>query len=132
MKDCPHDHELGDDNDVPGMVLVSFPSAAASLGTHTSNALTHKDDPTSTCPDSNLQGCYSITYTVQQVSGGDQAQVAAESSCTASCQAASAGAATNPFTSAAGLNVKPGLALALGGLGTAVLVISLLLRRRSD
>jgi hypothetical protein len=63
--DCPNDKaELADDNDVQGMILDVYPSVAASLGQHRSNALTHKDDPTSTCPDSNPEGCYSLTYTV--------------------------------------------------------------------
>jgi uncharacterized repeat protein (TIGR01451 family) len=67
MADCPSNTELADDNDVPGMILDSYPSAAASLGTHVSNARTHSSDPTSTCPDTNQQGCYSLTYTVTQV-----------------------------------------------------------------
>jgi hypothetical protein len=72
MADCPTDHELADDNDVPGQIIDSYPSAQASLGTHTSNAETAKLDPTSTCPDANPQGCYSLTYTVTLVN--DKAQ----------------------------------------------------------
>jgi hypothetical protein len=70
LADCPTDKELSDGNDVQGMILDSYPSAAASLGTHRSNALTAHSDPTSTCPDNvngtnpNPQGCYSLTYTV--------------------------------------------------------------------
>jgi uncharacterized repeat protein (TIGR01451 family) len=67
MADCPTNQELADDNDVPGMVLDTYPSAAASLGTHTSDAQTHQSDPTSTCPDTNTHGCYGLTYTVAQI-----------------------------------------------------------------
>jgi len=67
MADCPTNDELADDNDVPGTILDSYPSAAASLGTHVSDAETHSTDPTSTCPDTNPHGCYSLTYTVTQV-----------------------------------------------------------------
>jgi hypothetical protein len=72
MADCPSDHELADDNDVPGTILDRYPSALASLGTHTSDALTAKSDRTSTCPDANPHGCYSLTYTVMLVT--DKAQ----------------------------------------------------------
>jgi hypothetical protein len=68
--DCPTKKtDLADNNDVQGMILDRYPSAAASVGTHTSNGMTAKDDPTSTCPDVNLQGCYSLTYTVSLVAG---------------------------------------------------------------
>ena len=67
LADCPTNQELADDNDVPGMILDTYPSAAASLGTHTSDAETHSVDPTSTCPDTNAHGCYSLTYTVSEV-----------------------------------------------------------------
>jgi uncharacterized repeat protein (TIGR01451 family) len=67
MADCPTNQELADDNDVPGMILDQYASAAASLGTHTSDAQTHQSDPTSTCPDTNAHGCYSLTYTVTAV-----------------------------------------------------------------
>jgi hypothetical protein len=69
LADCPNDRDLADDNDVPGLVLDQYPSAQASLGTHRSNGKTHKDDPTSSCPDPpiNPDGCYSITYSVSQV-----------------------------------------------------------------
>ena len=67
LADCPTNREAADDNDVQGMVLDSWSSAKASLGTHTSNAMTRKDDPTSTCPDANPSGCYSLTYTVRQI-----------------------------------------------------------------
>jgi hypothetical protein len=78
IADCPSNDDLADSNDVPGMIFDSYPSAAASLGTHTSDALTAKGDPDSTCPDDttlhttpdrnpNPHGCYSLTYTVVQV-----------------------------------------------------------------
>lgn len=73
--DCPSNNtELATDNDVQGAILDNYASAAASLGTHTSDGRTKKDDPTSTCPDENAasvnpqgHGCYSLTYTVSQV-----------------------------------------------------------------
>jgi hypothetical protein len=67
MADCPTNRELADDNDVQGEVLDAYPSAAASLGTHTDNAATSNNDPTSTCPDSNALGCYTLSYTVSLV-----------------------------------------------------------------
>jgi uncharacterized repeat protein (TIGR01451 family) len=67
MANCPTNQELADDNDVPGMILDQYASAAASLGTHTSDARTRQSDPTSTCPNTNAQGCYSLTYTVTLV-----------------------------------------------------------------
>jgi hypothetical protein len=63
--DCPTNQEAADDNDVQGEILDSYPSAAASLGVHRSDAATTSNDPTSTCPDANAQGCYSLTYTVK-------------------------------------------------------------------
>jgi uncharacterized repeat protein (TIGR01451 family) len=67
MADCPTNNEIADDNDVPGMILDTYASADASLGTHTSDAMTHQGDPTSTCPDTNPTGCYSLTYTVTKI-----------------------------------------------------------------
>jgi uncharacterized repeat protein (TIGR01451 family) len=67
MKDCPTNEELADNNDVQGLILDKYTSAAASLGTHTSNARTANADPTSTCPNVNTTGCYSVTYTVTKV-----------------------------------------------------------------
>ncbi|MDP8955631.1 MAG: DUF11 domain-containing protein [Actinomycetota bacterium] len=67
FRDCPTNEELADNNDVPGLIEDVYPSAEASLGTHTSHALTRSGDPTSTCPDTNPQGCYSVTYTVTEV-----------------------------------------------------------------
>ncbi|MHB8573036.1 MAG: hypothetical protein ACYDAY_08785 [Candidatus Dormibacteria bacterium] len=64
MADCPDNTELADDNDVQGMILDVYSSVSASLGTHTTDAMTRKEDPTSTCPDVNTHGCYSLTYTV--------------------------------------------------------------------
>ncbi|GAC1322602.1 MAG: hypothetical protein NVS2B9_07770 [Myxococcales bacterium] len=74
--DCPSDHELADDNDVPGAIIDTYPSAEASLGSHTSDAQTAAKDPTSTCPDGNPNGCYSLTYTVSLVD--DRADRAAQ------------------------------------------------------
>jgi len=65
--DCPRDHDIGTDNDVPGLLIDTYSSPAASLGAHASDGLTHKADPTSTCPDSNAHGCYTIYYHVDQV-----------------------------------------------------------------
>jgi hypothetical protein len=65
--DCPSDTDLADDNDVQGMILDQYPSATAAVGTHRSNGRTRKADPTSTCPDVNPEGCYSLTYTVSVV-----------------------------------------------------------------
>jgi hypothetical protein len=65
--DCPRDRDIATDNDVPGLLVDTYASAASSLGAHISDGLTHKSDPTSTCPDSNLNGCYSIHYHVSQV-----------------------------------------------------------------
>lgn len=59
---CPHTGELGNvaGDDVPGALVAQFPSPAASVGTHRANAMTAG----STCPPSNRQGCYALTYTV--------------------------------------------------------------------
>ncbi len=67
VADCPNNRDLADNNDVPGLILDQYSSATASLGTHRSNGLTAKNDPTSTCPNVNPEGCYSITYTVSLV-----------------------------------------------------------------
>jgi hypothetical protein len=64
FSDCPSNEEAADDNDVQGEILDTYPSALGSLGTHRSNAATASNDPTSTCPDANAEGCYSLTYTV--------------------------------------------------------------------
>jgi hypothetical protein len=63
--DCPTNEEAADDNDVQGEILDTYPSVQASLGVHRSNAATASNDPTSTCPDANAEGCYSLTYTVR-------------------------------------------------------------------
>ena len=66
--DCPNNtQEIADNNDVQGLILDKWASAADSLGTHSSNGKTNKDDPTSTCPDINTNGCYTLTYTVSLV-----------------------------------------------------------------
>jgi hypothetical protein len=65
MGDCPTDtKEIATDNDVPGQIVNTYPSAGASVGTHTSDAQTAAADPTSTCPPTNPHGCYTLTYTV--------------------------------------------------------------------
>jgi hypothetical protein len=62
--------EIADGNDVPGRIINRWPSAAASLGTHTADAGTSKTgDSNTTCPpDNHPHGCYSLTYTVTEVS----------------------------------------------------------------
>ena len=81
LGDCPSNQELADNNDVPGLILDTYTSAADALQgcvpdlpacSHRSNARTHKDDPTSTCPDppANPEGCYSLTYSVSLVDDG--------------------------------------------------------------
>ena len=70
MGDCPNNHDLATDNDVPGLILDVYPSADSSVGTHTSDGATRKNDPTSTCPDSNPHGCYTLTYTVTELPTG--------------------------------------------------------------
>jgi hypothetical protein len=65
--DCPRDRDIATDNDVPGLLTDTYASVAASLGAHSSDGLTHRADPTSTCPDTNVHGCYSIEYHVSQV-----------------------------------------------------------------
>jgi hypothetical protein len=59
---CPHTGELGNvvGDDVPGALVAQFPSPAASVGTHRTNAMLDG----STCPPSNRHGCYQLTYTV--------------------------------------------------------------------
>jgi hypothetical protein len=67
LADCPTNQELADDNDVPGKIVVNYSSAQASLGEHTLNGATASGDPTSTCPNSNADGCYSLKYTVRLI-----------------------------------------------------------------
>jgi hypothetical protein len=67
--DCPTDREIADDNDVPGLILDVYSSADTSLGRHVADGRTASSDPTSTCPNGNPNGCYTLTYTVEKVVG---------------------------------------------------------------
>lgn len=122
MADCPNNQDIATDNDVPGLILDQYASAQLSLGTHRSNGLTAKNDPTSTCPDVNPQGCYSLTYTVSMVND-------------------IAGRTTNPFTPPSGGGgplpassfipsgaMLLGLLLALVGAGVALTALAVLRR----
>jgi len=62
---CPHILEVGDtsSDDQPGIVAVHFRSPAASLGTHRVNSSLEG----STCPASNVHGCYRLTFTVSRI-----------------------------------------------------------------
>jgi hypothetical protein len=62
---CPKQSEVGNGggDDVPGAVFVRFRSPAAALGTHTVNS----SNAGSTCPTSNVQGCYRVTFTVRRL-----------------------------------------------------------------
>jgi hypothetical protein len=59
---CPRGSELGNlvGDDVPGYAFRAFSSPQASLGRHVLNSRL----PGSTCPPSNRQGCYAVTFTV--------------------------------------------------------------------
>jgi hypothetical protein len=65
MVPCPRTNEVGNatGDDYPGAIAVSFRSPAASLGRHSTNASTAG----SSCPPSNVHGCYQLTYTVSRV-----------------------------------------------------------------
>ncbi|MHB8509547.1 MAG: hypothetical protein ACYDGR_13000 [Candidatus Dormibacteria bacterium] len=65
--DCPGDHDVADDNDVVGTGIDNFASAPASVGQHRLDGQTHARDPTSTCPDVNPHGCYTLAYTVTEI-----------------------------------------------------------------
>jgi hypothetical protein len=62
---CPKQPEVGNrgGDDVPGAAFVQFRSAAAALGTHTVNS----SNAGSTCPTSNVHGCYRVTFTVRRI-----------------------------------------------------------------
>jgi len=62
---CPKTGELGNmtGDDSPGALEVVHRSAAASLGTHSVDALV----AASSCPPSNRDGCYRLTYTVTRI-----------------------------------------------------------------
>jgi hypothetical protein len=63
MRPCPPSSEVGNSagDDYPGAITVTFRGAA--LGRHVSNASTAG----STCPPSNVDGCYQLTYTVSRL-----------------------------------------------------------------
>jgi hypothetical protein len=65
MVPCPRTNEVGNSagDDYPGSIAVSFRSPAASLGRHLANAATTG----SSCPPSNVHGCYQLTYTVSRI-----------------------------------------------------------------
>jgi hypothetical protein len=60
---CPRSSEVGNasGDDYPGAITVTNKGLA--LGTHVANAATAG----STCPPSNVKGCYQLTYTVSRV-----------------------------------------------------------------
>jgi hypothetical protein len=60
---CPASSEVGNSagDDYPGAIMVTHKGLA--LGTHVANASTAG----STCPSSNVKGCYQLTYTVSRV-----------------------------------------------------------------
>jgi hypothetical protein len=63
MGPCPRSNEVGNSSgdDFPGAIQVAYRGAA--LGRHVTNAATGG----SSCPPSNLHGCYQLTYTVSRV-----------------------------------------------------------------
>lgn len=63
MEPCPPSSEVGNSSgdDFPGAIAVTYHGAA--LGRHVANASTAG----STCPPSNVHGCYQLTYTVSRV-----------------------------------------------------------------
>lgn len=60
---CPVSNEVGNSkgDDYPGAIAVTYRGLA--LGRHVSNASTAG----STCPPSNVRGCYQLTYTVERI-----------------------------------------------------------------
>ena len=60
---CPVSNEVGNSkgDDYPGAITVTFKGLA--LGTHVSDASTAG----STCPPTNVHGCYQLTYTVERI-----------------------------------------------------------------
>jgi hypothetical protein len=62
---CPRLLEVGNtsSDDQPGILAVHFRSPAASVGTHRVNSSLEG----STCPASNVHGCYRLTFTVSRV-----------------------------------------------------------------
>jgi hypothetical protein len=64
LSPCPRTNEVGNatGDDYAGAVIARFASAERSLGRHATNASTAG----STCPASNVNGCYQLTYTVSR------------------------------------------------------------------
>ncbi len=64
---CPRANEIGNavGDDEPGILAADFRSPLASLGVHHTNS----ELAGSTCPPSNKQGCYQLTYRVSLISG---------------------------------------------------------------
>jgi hypothetical protein len=62
---CPRTNEVGNPtgDDFAGAVAVRYRSPEASLGRHSANARTEG----SSCPPSNKNGCWQLTYTVSRV-----------------------------------------------------------------
>jgi len=62
---CPHILEVGNtaSDDQPGILAVHFRSPAASVGTHRVNSSLAG----STCPASNVKGCYRLTFTISRI-----------------------------------------------------------------
>jgi hypothetical protein len=62
---CPRANEIGSEigDDEPGILVAQFRSPQASLGTHRTNSILAG----STCPASNRQGCYRLTYTISRI-----------------------------------------------------------------
>lgn len=65
LQPCPKTDEVGNSSgdDYGGSLVAHFRSPDASLGTHSTNSTTAG----STCPPSNVHGCYRLTYTVSRV-----------------------------------------------------------------
>jgi hypothetical protein len=65
MAPCPKTGEFGNfsGDDVPGEIVVHYRGAQA-LGAHAANGSLH---PPSTCPPSNVQGCYRLWWTVTRI-----------------------------------------------------------------
>jgi hypothetical protein len=62
---CPHINEVGNtaSDDQPGILAVHFRSPAASVGRHQVNSSLEG----STCPASNVHGCYRLTFTISRI-----------------------------------------------------------------
>ena len=66
MSPCPRSSEFGQiegGDDVPGMIVNRFASAAASLGVHRGRPSRHD----TTCPPVNSRGCYELNYVVTRI-----------------------------------------------------------------